>query len=53
MPLDVRKLFGSAEPVVAMAHRPPLSGTPLYDEDGGVQAIVDWCGATGRSGSTT
>jgi membrane complex biogenesis BtpA family protein len=34
-------LFDAPKPVIAMAHLPPLPGTPLYDERAGVQAIVD------------
>jgi uncharacterized protein len=35
------ELFGVDKPVIAMAHLPPLPGTPLYDEKGGPQAIVE------------
>jgi hypothetical protein len=41
MPLDLMELFGVEKPVVAMAHLPPLPGTPLYDEVGGPDAIVE------------
>ncbi len=41
MPLDLKELFGVEKPVVAMAHLPPLPGTPLYDEVGGPDAIVE------------
>ena len=41
MPLDLKDLFGVEKPVVAMAHLPPLPGTPLYDEEGGPAAIVE------------
>jgi uncharacterized protein len=34
-------LFERAKPVIAMAHLPPLPGTPLYDERAGVAGIVD------------
>jgi membrane complex biogenesis BtpA family protein len=34
-------LFDSPKPVIAMAHLPPLPGTPLYDEKSGVAGIVD------------
>jgi hypothetical protein len=34
-------LFGSEKPVIAMAHVPPLPGTPLYDEGAGVTGLVD------------
>jgi uncharacterized protein len=38
---DLKELFGVDQPVIAMAHLPPLPGTPLYDEEGGPGAIVD------------
>jgi uncharacterized protein len=41
MPLDLKDLFGVEKPVVAMAHLPPMPGTPLYDEAGGPAAIVE------------
>jgi membrane complex biogenesis BtpA family protein len=31
-----------AKPVIAMAHLPPLPGTPLYDAVSGVQGLVDF-----------
>jgi membrane complex biogenesis BtpA family protein len=34
-------LFEVDKPVIAMAHLPPLPGTPLYDEHSGVAGIVD------------
>ena len=34
-------LFDSPKPVIAMAHVPPLPGTPLYDEAAGVDGLVD------------
>jgi membrane complex biogenesis BtpA family protein len=34
-------VFGVDKPVIAMAHLPPLPGTPLYDEAGGPDAIVE------------
>ncbi|MDR7518754.1 MAG: BtpA/SgcQ family protein [Armatimonadota bacterium] len=33
------RLFGTSKPVVAMVHLPALPGTPLYDAQGGVEAI--------------
>jgi membrane complex biogenesis BtpA family protein len=36
-----RALFGAAKPVIAMVHLRALPGTPLYDPEGGVEAIVD------------
>jgi membrane complex biogenesis BtpA family protein len=44
MSLDLRALFGVEKPVVAMAHLPPMPGTPLYDEAGGPDAIVESVG---------
>src|SRR6185436_6054335 len=35
------ELFEREQPVIAMAHLPPLPGTPLYDETSGVGGIVD------------
>jgi uncharacterized protein len=34
-------LFDADKPVIAMAHLPPLPGTPLYDADGGMDAVVE------------
>jgi uncharacterized protein len=36
-----RELFSTPKPVIAMAHLPPLPGTPLYDERTGVAGIVE------------
>jgi uncharacterized protein len=37
-----RSLFpGVAKPLIAMAHVPPLPGTPLYDAAAGVQGLID------------
>ena len=41
MHFDLQALFGTEKPAVAMAHLPPLPGTPLYDEAGGPAAIVE------------
>jgi len=38
----VKEMLGSEKPVIAMAHLPPLPGTPLYDAKGGMGAIVDY-----------
>lgn len=40
-PQRFSELFESRKPVIAMAHIPPLPGTPLYDEQGGVDRLVD------------
>ncbi len=34
-------LFPDRKPVIAMAHVPPLPGTPLYDADAGVTGLAD------------
>jgi membrane complex biogenesis BtpA family protein len=34
-------LFDSEKPVIAMAHVPPLPGTPLYDAESGVEGLVE------------
>lgn len=34
-------LFAALKPVIAMAHLPPLPGTPLYDAEAGVTGIVE------------
>ena len=39
--LDLKQLFDVDKPAVAMAHLPPMPGTPLYDETGGPGAIVE------------
>ncbi|MGA7834884.1 MAG: BtpA/SgcQ family protein [Acidimicrobiales bacterium] len=37
-----RSLFPDVDkPLIAMAHVPPLPGTPLYDAVGGVQGLID------------
>ncbi len=37
-----RSIFpGVAKPLIAMAHVPPLPGTPLFDQAGGVQGLID------------
>ena len=41
MSRELRELFGVEKPVIAMAHLPPLPGTPLYDDVGGPDAIVE------------
>jgi membrane complex biogenesis BtpA family protein len=35
------ELFGGVKPIIAMAHLPPLPGSPLYDEDAGIDGLVD------------
>ncbi|MGI9334021.1 MAG: BtpA/SgcQ family protein [Gammaproteobacteria bacterium] len=40
----LKQTLGSHNPVIAMAHLPPLPGAPLYDADGGIDAIVECVG---------
>ncbi len=35
------RIFPSGRPLIAMAHVPPLPGTPLYDADAGIAGLVD------------
>lgn len=35
------ELFAEAKPLIAMAHLPPLPGTPLYDERAGMTGVVE------------
>ncbi|MEX2536042.1 MAG: BtpA/SgcQ family protein [Trueperaceae bacterium] len=35
------KVFGRSKPIIAMAHLPPLPGSPLYDKEAGIDGIVD------------
>ena len=37
----LKELFGVELPVIAMAHLPPLPGTPLYDEKKGIAGILE------------
>ena len=37
----LKETFGSAKPIVAMAHFPPLPGSPGYDARRGMNAIID------------
>ena len=36
-----RKIFPDGKPLIAMAHLTPLPGTPLYDAEGGMSAVVE------------
>jgi membrane complex biogenesis BtpA family protein len=36
-----RKIFPDGKPLIAMAHLPPLPGSPLYDAEGGMSAVVE------------
>lgn len=42
MPTLFKELLGIEKPIIAMCHFPPMPGSPLYDEKGGVEAIKDW-----------
>jgi membrane complex biogenesis BtpA family protein len=37
----LKETFGSAKPIIAMIHFPPLPGSPLYDKNAGMQKIID------------
>lgn len=37
----LKDLFGVTKPVIAMAHFPPLPGTPLYDAKAGVDSMLE------------
>lgn len=37
----VSRLFGTRKPLIAMAHMGPLPGTPLFDSEGGMSAIIE------------
>lgn len=36
-----REIFSTPKPIIAMAHVPPLPGTPLYDAGRGIDGLVD------------
>jgi len=38
---ELNELFHTTKPIIAMAHFPPLPGTPLYDEKAGIRGILD------------
>ena len=40
-PRTTQEMFGARKPIIAMAHLLPTPGTPLYDREGGPDAIVD------------
>jgi membrane complex biogenesis BtpA family protein len=37
----LKRMFGVEKPILGMVHFPPLPGSPLYDESGGIQKIRD------------
>jgi membrane complex biogenesis BtpA family protein len=39
-----RTLFPTGKPIIAMAHVPPLPGTPLYDQGPGIAGMVETVG---------
>jgi membrane complex biogenesis BtpA family protein len=41
-PSWLTELTGKPKPVIGMVHFPALPGTPLYDADGGMEAIRQW-----------
>ncbi|MDD9908785.1 MAG: BtpA/SgcQ family protein [Ahrensia sp.] len=38
---NFRAVFGETKPAIAMVHLPALPGSPLYDEQGGMEAIIE------------
>jgi membrane complex biogenesis BtpA family protein len=40
MTANFRNVFGDGKPVIAMVHLGALPGTPLYDADGGLDAVI-------------
>jgi predicted TIM-barrel enzyme len=34
--MTLKQTFGSAKPIIAMVHLPPLPSAPLYDPKGGM-----------------
>ena len=41
----LKETFGTAKPIIAMAHLPPLPGSPGYDAKRGMAGIIDWVAA--------
>ena len=41
--MNLKQTFGSAKPIIAMVHLPPLPSAPLYDPKGGMKKIIDSC----------
>ena len=37
------KVFGKKKPAIAMVHLAALPGSPLYDAEGGIEAIIEGC----------
>lgn len=40
-PQELNNLFKINKPIIAMAHLPALPGTPRYDNQGGIQLLID------------
>jgi membrane complex biogenesis BtpA family protein len=38
----IKDIFGTGKPVITMAHLPALPGTPRYDQERGVNGLVEW-----------
>ncbi len=36
------KVFGTQKPIIAMCHLMALPGDPRYDEEGGMEAVIEW-----------
>lgn len=41
MTTDLKALFGTPKPIIAMAHVPAMPGTPLYDATAGPDGIIE------------
>ena len=41
--MNLKQTFGSAKPIIAMVHLPPLPSAPLYDAKGGMSKIIESC----------
>jgi membrane complex biogenesis BtpA family protein len=41
--MNLKQTFGSAKPIIAMVHLPPLPSAPLYDPKGGMKKIIESC----------
>jgi len=43
MTAKLKAVFGDKKPVIAMVHFGALPGSPLYDPEGGIEALIDGC----------
>jgi hypothetical protein len=41
--IKLKRIFGDIKPVIAMVHFGALPGSPLYDEQGGIEALLAGC----------